>query len=288
MPEDKESLTIGYYLVALIDILGQKEKLRGLARLPSTAEEQTKFIGILKETYGTVEAFRNTFDTFFRAFLGGAQGPLPEMPSPMRQQFMSLRTMSVSTQEFADTVILYTSLRNDTTKTPINGIYAALLACGTSYLAMLAGRDACRGGIDIGVGFEPREGEIYGQALISAYDLERIVAQYPRIVIGQTLVRFLREKAQASGNDLISQYTRKLALQCLGLIGEDRDGHPFLDVLGEAYRQAVGEHAPHAKIVRDAYAFVIEEGQRVQTAGDTKLAGRYGLLRQYFEAKGVN
>jgi hypothetical protein len=207
------------------------------------------------------------------------------MPEPMQQQFRDLRAVSIKTQRFSDTVILYAPLGNDTAKIPINGVYASLLACGTTFLAMLAGRNACRGGIDIGLAFEPHQGEIYGAALLSASQLERSVAQYHRIDVGHTLVEYLAQHAQASGQDPVIQYTRKFAKECLGLLTNDVNGQPFLDVLGEGYRQTVGGIESLRDIVRDAYAFVVEEAERAQQAGNSKLATRYGQLRQYFEAR---
>jgi len=285
MQEEKKPLTVGYYLVAFIDVLGQKERLGELADLPTTTDTagHKKFIEGLKDTYGTIEGFRRTFERFFQGFLKGPQ--ISEIPEPLRVEFMALRAMSVKTQRFADTVLLYAPLRNDVAKAPINGVYAVLLACGASYLTMLAGRHACRGGIDVGVAFEPHDGEIYGPALFSAYDLERTVAQYPRIAIGQSLIDYLTHIAQAPGDDPVARYSRKLANRCLGLLARDIDGCPFLDVLGEGYDHAVGGPRPLDQIVPQAYAFVIEEAQRAKDAKNSKLAFRYTLLRQYFEAR---
>lgn len=284
MPDEKKSLTVGYYLVAFIDILGQKERLNQLADVPLSPEGRDRSIEVLKETYGAVEGFRQTFENFFQGLL--KESPLAsEIPGPLRAEFMALRSTSVKTQQFADTVVLYAPLRDDVMKAPINGVYAILLACGASYLTMLAARHACRGGIDVGVAYEPHEGEIYGQALHSAYDLERTVVQYPRIAIGLSLVDYLNTYAQAPGDAVLVRYSRELAKRCLDLLAKDIDGWPFLDVLGEGYHQAVGGPRPLDQIIPEAYAFVIEEAQRAKDAKNSKLAFRYALLRQYFEAR---
>jgi hypothetical protein len=283
MSDQRNSFSIGHYLVALIDILGQKEKLLELKDLPAFPEEHKRFIETLKDTYGVVETFRNAFDTFFQRFLSDSSKGFP-LPAPLRQQFADLRVTSVKTQRFADTVIVYASLRTDAGNVPLNGVFAALLACSSTFLATLAGGFPCRGGIDIGLAAELHEGEIYGPALNSAYDLERRVAQYPRIVVGQGVIDYLNQYAKVQGDDTMAKYMRALAQRCLALLAKDDNGHPFLDVLGEGHKNVVGSDVLK-DIIPEAYAFVVEQAKQAEKNDDRKLASRYALLRQYFEAR---
>ena len=262
MSDKGRSFDMGYYLVALVDILGQKEKLLNLTELPTSSEEHDRFINILRDTYGAVETCRNSFDTFFKAHLKEPSKDFP-LPPQLQQQFETLRATSVKIQQFADTVIVYVPLRTNAGQIPLNGIYAALLACSSTFVTMLAGGLACRGGIDIGLASEFHEGEIYGPALNSAYDLERHVAQYPRIVAGQCLVDYLDQHARAPGDDILARYTRALAMRCIELFAHDVDGRPFLDVLGVGYEQAV-TRAALEDIIPEAHAFVVEQAQRAK------------------------
>lgn len=58
-------------------------------------------------------------------------------------------------------------------------------------LASLASKHPMRGGIDVGLATEIGPEEIYGTALERGYLLERDVARYPRIVIGDELWKYL-------------------------------------------------------------------------------------------------
>ncbi len=66
-----------YYLVGFLDILGQKDKLRGIKGLPQNDQEYQSFVKLDQETRGTVMLFRNSFLKFFK----GMYKPRPIPPN---------------------------------------------------------------------------------------------------------------------------------------------------------------------------------------------------------------
>ena len=129
-------------------------------------------------------------------------------------------------------------------------------------------------------------GEIYGTALERAYVLESEVANYPRIVIGDELWKYL--------NSVLAEFdksTRPMAKAVTAIVGAiqrmittDRDGKRILDYLGEfVFQNSVPAHVDDA--VRPAYEFVLSEQKRLMAEGNAKLIERYASLRSYFESR---
>jgi len=61
-------LTAGYYLLAFIDVLGQRNLLREMHDLPETNNEKqmAEFVALLKKTVGIVSGMRNLFLNYFK------------------------------------------------------------------------------------------------------------------------------------------------------------------------------------------------------------------------------
>src|SRR3990172_5426363 len=167
----KDSLWIGYYLVAFVYILNQKQD----------------FIKKLKKTFGVVDGFRKTFENFYKAN-SEPSAAAQLVAKEHRQAFNEMQKSGIKFQRFADTFITYLALRTNGIKAPITGVFAALGASASTFLVSLAAEQVCRGGIEIGLAGEIQEGEIYGHALYEAYHLESEVAHYPRIVVGEGLI----------------------------------------------------------------------------------------------------
>ena len=64
--------------------------------------------------------------------------------------------------------------------------------CALAMLVHLGKGNPIRGAIEIGVAVDWKEFGIYGSALHSAYSLENSVAKYPRVIIGDELLKYLQ------------------------------------------------------------------------------------------------
>jgi hypothetical protein len=142
----KDKMTFGYYLVAHIDILNQKDELRKFKGLPQTEAQRDDFVKTLKATFGSVESIRMLFDNFFEEY-SASENSVPPLPVTQQKIFQELQKVEVKSQRFADTIIIYSPLWiNENHKVPMHGVYATLMSCAATMLVSLIGRHVLRGG----------------------------------------------------------------------------------------------------------------------------------------------
>jgi hypothetical protein len=141
-----------------------------------------------------------------------------------------------------------------------------------------------RGGIEVGLAMDIDKDEVYGPALAWAYSLESRVANYPRIVVGESLTRYLQDIASLSPSTKEVMLNSSLAVKALNILKVDDDGNTFLDYLAEDVRNVM-ILPEQTHVVQKAYDFVIQESNRHKEEKNTKLGFRYSLLRNYFESR---
>lgn len=289
----EDNINYYYYLVAFIDILGQKEAFQNLEG-QSLEDNHPKLIEAHKQTVLFVENLRNGFKDFFDAYTAERELSV-QVDSAKMDQFKAMIKSNLKHQRFSDCIQAYVSLHTDKYHSnAINGVFGIFMACGGMLLLSLATKKAFRAGIEVGLGTELNNGEIYGPALYKAYELENKVAEYPRIVIGQELMNYLatlankRQQVPAQTNEDI-ELCKLMATQCRKMIVWDLDGVPILDYLGNNFMQNINycpeEAAKFKEVFNLAFQFVESEYARKKQAGDKKLALRYYLLLNYFKAK---
>src|SRR5947209_986545 len=166
--ERKKSFSIGYYCLAYIDILNQKEALRNIHELPDTEQEKAEFLNQWREAFGIVDVYRSSFDNFFKSHLSPTQLKLPKLNREKTKLMNRFLNYEVRKQLFSDTMIYYVSMMDHPARLAITGIYTLLMACAGTFLVTLADGLVCRGGIEAGVAGEFFDGEIYGPALYHA------------------------------------------------------------------------------------------------------------------------
>ena len=289
----KANINYHYYLLAFIDVLGQKEAFKNLEN-QSLTDNHPKLIEAHKQTAFFVETLRTGFKDFFDAYTVEKE-PLVKVPSEKMDQFKAMLKSNLKHQRFSDCIQAYVCLHTDKYHSnAINGVFGALLACGGMLLLSLATKKAFRAGIEVGLGTELDNGEIYGPVLYKAYELESKVAEYPRIVVGRELINYLTSLANA--HEQLPEQTKEdvelcklMATNCLKMIVRDLDGVPILDYLGTEFLQSINENPERAKelegVFNLAFQFVESEYSKRKQAGNKKLALRYYLLLNYFKAK---
>jgi hypothetical protein len=231
--------------------------------------KRKEFIQLLKQTFGVIDGIRNLFESFYEGY---------STPTPANEM---LKT-SLKFQSFSDTIIIYLPLAPTSEHIPLNSIYAAVLACGATFLASMATGHPLRGGIEIGVGAEIYDGEIYGPALSEAYRLESRIAQYPRIVVGGELTKYLWTHKNSKESDLRAKFASGMGEYCLGLLTQDFDGQSIVDYLGEGFMRRVDYLPLRDDTVAKAYHFINKEAKKWREQRNSQLAFRYALLRDYF------
>lgn len=276
--------TAEWYLVVFVDILGQTQLLRQMEGLPDKTDpnQMQEFEALLKKTVGTIKHFRDLFYSYFKGE-SGYSSDLSELTPDQKEAYAELKQSNpLHTHMFSDFIALFLSLCDDKNKVPMNGVYSALTAAASTILMMLASGRAIRGGIDIGVGVEFEKGEVYGAAIARAYELESKIAIYPRIVLGDEIIRYIEFQQALPEDDLFASMNKSLADICCELITIDDDGYPFLDYLGKGFKRFIATGLD-SQIVEMAYNFVVQESERYRISRHSKLAFRYTLLRDYFE-----
>jgi hypothetical protein len=273
-----ENLEVSYYAVAFIDLLGQKDVLRELDYLPQNDEEKAKFIATLKKTAGVVDDLNRSMTSFLEA--ATRRSVDTTIPEPLRDFVLQMTKWEVKHQRFSDGIMLFTSLSSKISPCPVVGVGTLLMVCSSLMLLSLAKGHPIRGGIDVGVGLELYPNELYGPAVGNAYHLENSIAQYPRIVVGDSLVEYLRQGEVKEEKDAVSIFRKKASESCLDFISEDTDGHAILSYLGKGASEVFGNTIDR-EILEQVTKFVGSQGEKYRQEKNTKLIMRYLLLTQY-------
>ncbi len=280
--------TFRHYVVAFLDILGQRDSLRKVKSLPDqeNQEEFDTFISIIKETLGATETFRSLFFKFFNAFK--KERPIPNGLSPEQLVIYKKlkeigKTLVPKLQTFSDTIILYVPLSDDDGNVYTDGIYTTLISISGSFIGMMAAGYIFRGGVDIGIAVEINEQEVYGPAVLKAYDLESKIAKYPRIVMGDELIEFLRDSTNLPDSSSDSMHNKVMSLKCFELLFEDGDCRFALDYLGEGVQKIAGE--VFAPLVPRAVDFLQRQAKMIKKKRNPDLFLRYESLSNYFDER---
>jgi hypothetical protein len=284
LKDDQNEKYVGWHEIAFLDLLGQQSKLRELNTLP-TAENQKEiedFKHKIGEIYKPIYALHTFFKVAIEASIDlGIDYPnLTTQDQEFRKQF---RSTPIYRRHFSDSLILDVPLSNDIGKFPCRAIYIVLVSTALSFLSCMAFGWVIRGGIEVGLAMDIDKDEVYGPALAWAYSLESRVANYPRIVIGQTLTRYLQDMASLPKPTKEGIINRKSAVRSLNILKVDDDGNTILDYLGEDVRNVM--LLPEQQVVQKAYNLVIEQSNKHKAEKNTKLGFRYSLLRNYFESR---
>lgn len=285
-----------YYLVASVDVLGQQEALKDIEAIPTNEESKNIFIEAHGQTILFIEAFREGFRNYFDTYSEDSES-IVEVPEEKRTKFEKIRkSLKIKYQFFSDSMLVYIPLQAEKYQSnAVNSVYGILGACGGMLLLSLSEEKAFRVGIDVGLGTELKNGDVYGPALIRAYKLESEVAKYPRIVVGPEFLNYLLNLShkceQFPGQDeKDKEICKKMADLCLSMIVKDYDGQPILDYLGKEYRNRIFKKIdPSEKIIGKAYDFVKKEYEKRRASEvdkeNRRIALKYNLLLDYFKAK---
>jgi hypothetical protein len=267
-----------FYCLAFLDILGQRRRLRQLPHIPNK-DPQTE--ALLKETAGYVLRLRRhlaeTFEEFQKATPFSAA-----LPEDARKRLIDARA-SVSYRGFSDSVIMAVSFRGDEDQcTSTIGVYGCVAACCILHLVALAYKRPIRGGIDVGLGLDITDEEVYGPVLENAHFLESQVADYPRVIVGEELLKYLDAVEKGVPQTIFGRIAQTIASRCKGLITIDTDGFPMLDFLGEAMANTTpaGERQ---HLFKPATEYIQEQKQIARSEGNYQHLSRYNRLGAYFE-----
>jgi hypothetical protein len=275
------------YCVSFLDLLGQRDVLRGQGLLPkfNSEDEKKEFYSVIRDSIGAILRLQQQAETILEGILEKrADSPLRGQLSPDEQkEWDEMQMARVITQRWSDGLVSFVCLGDQEVKCPMNGVFGIFALAGSICLLGLAGHRPVRGAIDIAWGVELRPGELYGPVVARAYELESEFSQYPRIVVSPQVIQFLDAHRNNPEQDRFSQYNRSLAGVCRGMVLHDVDGLIILHYLGKEFQKSVSQ-ALHSDLYSRARTFIGEQIEQHRRSGNSKLAFRYSHLALYFDA----
>src|SRR6478735_328389 len=283
---DNEEFDFEFWVVAFVDLLGQKEAFLKADFFPEDGDEEAeaRLMNALEDSIGVIDRLHSMLDGFARGHVEARRtSPGLEGLSKEAQAYVRDTTANeVHELRLSDGVVLAASLKPRPGHSPINAIWRIFAAVGTLSLLQLVHGKPLRGGIDVGTGVLAK-GQVFGPALVKAYQLESDAAKWPRILVGPTLQRYLVSVANAPGQDIPTVAGRKLAHDLMAMFWECEDKFTMLDIAGREF-DALAPRFPTANAIGAATRFAKESRTRFRNENNEKLAERYDLLVKYFES----
>lgn len=281
--ESGKQAELCYWVVAFIDLLGQGDKMDRLNSIPESPEKDPGFQKLIKDTFFAIDEMHRSCAELFEMHM--KRSDMADIPSEISEErYESSRRSELKFQRFSDGLVAFVSQRNTDQNLPVNGVNALFNALGVLMLSQLAKGKPFRCGVDVGIGMEMNPNELYGPAVKSAYDLESKVAQYPRIVVGDRLRDYLRILAEVKSDSDDGRLSAAHADVMLKRLVQDMDGHWILNYLGEQFLNDLNRVSEARYMIDKAHAFVLSELEIHKQSQNSKLAFRYCMLDDYFEA----
>lgn len=279
-----------YYLVAYLDVLGQKEVFNKLCPIKSGDEINDVLKEEISKNIFYLSHFRDNLISFIESYTSDEPSGVNVDPAFL-SQFNQMRKAEILFQYFSDSVIAFVPLEFKTFySVAVNGAWGVLAGCCMAILGSLSKGHAIRGGIEISWGTRLESGEIYGPALNKAYFLESKIAKNPKIIIGDGVWNFLR-----SASDKVRQHPKQIpkdidycqiiADRCLSLISDDIDGSRTLDYLGPGFLELQKNSPEFYQLYEESKQFVVNSFKKYLEEGNSKLAEKYRYLVDFFQSR---
>jgi hypothetical protein len=287
-PANKE-LYLRRYVCCLVDVLGQQDELRELDRDEDFYGNESKesgknFMEGVTRSHSTVDEIRKTMIACVDQWHPTVDDS-EHIEADRRARVSDAIRHQVSIQTFSDTVLAYSSLVSQDTNVPMTQIWPIVCAVMYCQMRALANGRAIRGGIDLGWGFEFGTGDLYGPVLSRVHAMESKQADYPRVIVGERLLRFVDHVAESGYEGEFSTLNKSMAENIRRAFVRDADGHFILDFAGSAHFDWIKGHQwPASEMFKRAKSFVDQERARFVVAGNAKLALRYSKLSMYLSA----
>lgn len=283
-----DGLIFGHHVVALVDFLGQASELSQWDFLPTDEREMTQFIEALRKTFGRIWAWRGEFEKVFNAWLCTYESVLlePRSAPDGGTTFRKFKETTLDLMHFSDSIVAYSPLENRHGFHNLGGVCGLLVTTGSLLPAALAQQSVFRGAVEIGMAGRFPQADLYGPALAKAHYLESKVAEYPRIVVGPILLKYLYALEHNPEDSGPARANRKAASFCLSVLTQDSDGTHIVDYLGDGFATRA-TNRPGLKMLHDrAFEFVSSQLDHFTRQKDTKLIERYERLLGYFRSRG--
>jgi len=280
----KDDLIFQEYLIIFFDLIGQREALRKITGIPVSESEKEQFLELVRKSVGRVLMLRHAFKNYFEGITSHVPNTALVAPEH-RQEFIESQKANFHHYGLSDAIVIAVPLMNENENcTPMNGIFAALTAtCGIALLS-LSLKVPARAGIDVGVGVQTDDRDVYGPAIERAVRIEAEMDEYPRLVVGQELHSYLSWVENQKYQTRLGKIAVHLAKRCRNLMVQDTDGRIMLDYLGKNVRE-IFENKIEKEIVQNAWDYINEQHIKHIKEGNDKLSSRYFRMIRYFKSR---
>jgi hypothetical protein len=278
-----DSIKFNFYIVALIDLLGQIKALERFEEIPTSEAERTQFSEVAKKTIGRVIDFRESISEINQIVNGPIQIPqeivdkIPRSQVPVIERYLNPTT---GIQFFSDMAILKINLVESDKFFPLMSILSLFSQLSIIMFSQLANGSPVRGAVDLGICAEIGNNDLYGQALSRAHILERN-ANYPRILISQNVIDYLDSLKRINSHQKIERNLINGLLAYIETVIErdDYDNKWVLSFLSptivSSYNLSEKEFNEYLEL---ACSFISKELHE----DDSSLAEKYEPLKNYF------
>lgn len=146
MTEQSPDIDVFNYCISFIDLLGQREALKGQGLLPSFSSdsERDQFIQTIKDSIGSILSLQERSNAMMRA--GTRESSLPDsLPVEHQGVWDEMLKIKISNQTWSDGLVSFVSLANQEIKCPMNGVSNIIVHAGSLCFLGLASKRPLRG-----------------------------------------------------------------------------------------------------------------------------------------------
>jgi hypothetical protein len=279
-------LILQYYAVFYLDILNQREKIKEISEIPKTEEEKKLALEKMRGSYGLIIQIRDAINSLISMLNQRSV----ETPKEYHGMIGEIEGNPLRVHRIGDAFAIYFPLGSEKGKIAIFGVNKLMMAAAGIHLMSLSIGVPVRGSIAIGLCMEIGENELYGPALVRAYDIEQRDAEWMRVVVDPSVVEFINDYNLSDKGmipktvpDKIGSYLHD---SCVEFIEIDHDGRYILDFLQPESLRNIPESEA---VIKAAKKFLDQEYKRFKETGHdstnaARIAHKYKMTLDYFIA----
>jgi len=280
------------WVTLFLDLLGWSKQLLRYDEVIDYLDDMKKVSKVISDPIYAHQKARLVIEGLMGGPVGSHENEehqrrLNQLSGIERELFDRMACHEFVVQQFGDSFVVSICVLGDE-KLGYGPVVSDLLGlfqmAGGATVMLLSQGIPVRGAIEIGIGTEyevrgTNRKELVGASIVKAYRLESGVAEYPRVLVGPHLIRFISGLDDGKGDPIVQKTVRGLLPQLQGLLHREGDGSFSLDYLNDV---VIGERLVDLARVEDAYRFVVTQYSEATARNDAQLLGRYGLVLKYW------
>jgi hypothetical protein len=275
------------YLVAFIDLLGQRAQMEGLLFLPPKGDVSARleFQFRILRSMSAVDYVQQNVSRFAKVANRHQFEPIKGVPKAIVKKVQKYRATKLYYQQFSDGIVVYSPL-SAVGHYPLGSVFSLMGACASIMLLTLDKGFPIRVGIAVGAGCRLHGKGIYGPVVAEAYRLESEVANYVRIVVHPAVLGWLESFGERQFDRHEDERVAcALAQNCKNMLMIDADGVLTLDFLNKASLDMFGGAERAAEPIAGMKKFVSEMLGAFDNGKNERVLQKYQWLSRYIESR---